>query len=82
MFERRGITFPFELFADPWMLSDHLAGGRFDVAYLADHCRPEARKANVPMIAGRDLNAWFEGVVDNCEHFTRTLVSTLHGGGR
>ncbi len=81
MFDNRGIRFPFEMFADPWMLSDHLSGGRFDVAYLADHCRPEARKAGVPMIAGRDLAAWFEGVGDNVQHVERTLSQALKRGG-
>jgi hypothetical protein len=73
MFERRGITHKFDMFTEPWTLSEHLGGGRFDVACLADHCRTEARKAGVPMIVSRGLEPWFDGVAHNLRHLERML---------
>jgi hypothetical protein len=54
-------------------MSEHLEAGGFQVAYLADHCRGEARKAGVPMIASRDLEPYYGGVTGNLEHLERTL---------
>lgn len=62
---RVGCTLPFEVFPDPWILSERLSGGRFDVAYLAGHSREEAAKAGVPMIASRSLKPFFNGVIGN-----------------
>ena len=77
MFDRRGVEHPFEVFPEPWNLSEHLGGGRFDVAYLADHCRGECRKAGVPMIVSRELEPYYSGVGSNLEHLDRLLRQTL-----
>lgn len=80
LFERRGITHPFVMFPEPWTLSDHIDGGRFDIGYFADHCRTQARKAGVPMIVSRDLDPYYEGVLPNIEHMDRMLRTKLDGG--
>ena len=77
MFERRGIHEPFEVFPEPWNLSEHLGGDRFDVAYLADHCRAEARKARVQMIVSRDLVPYYAGVGRNLDQLDQMLRDTL-----
>ncbi len=73
LFESRGVTDPFEVFPEPWNLSEHLGGDRFDISYLADHCRAEARKAGVPMIVSRLLYPGYEGVPRN----TRAIAAHL-----
>ena len=73
LFESRGVTDPFEVFPEPWNLSEHLRGDRFDIAYLADHCRAEARKAGVPMIVSRLLFPGYEGVPRNVETIDASL---------
>jgi len=73
MFARRGMHHPFEIFPEPWNLSEYIGGDRFDVAYLADHCRTEARKAGVKMIVSRELSPYFDGVADNLHRLDRML---------
>lgn len=73
IFQRYGFDLPFEMFAEPWNLSEHLGRDRFDIAYLADHARGEARKAGVPMVVIRELDPWFSGVAPSLEHMSRTL---------
>ncbi len=65
MYERRGFSLPFQMFVEPWNLSVLLAEGGFEVAYLGDYCREEARKANVPMITSRLLYPGYDGVARN-----------------
>lgn len=73
MFDRMGFDRPFEVFPEPWNMSEHLIAGKFDVAYLADHCRAEARKAGVPMIVSRDFDPFYGGIAGNLDHLERTL---------
>lgn len=73
LFALRGITTPFEVFPEPWSLSKHLGGGRFDVAYMADHCRGEARKAGVPLMVSRMLCPGFAGVARNARVIRQQL---------
>ncbi len=75
LFESRGITHPFEMFPEPWNLSEYIGGGRFDVAYMADHCRGECRKAGVPMIVSREFDPYYAGVQGNLDHLDRMLQS-------
>lgn len=77
IFELHGVDVPFEVFPEPWNLSEHLGGDRFDIAYLADHCRGEARKAGVPMIVSRLLYPGYEGVAKNCAAIGATLDRLL-----
>ena len=49
----------------------------FDVAYLADHSREEARKAGVPMIVSRGLEPFFEGIAGNLTTMERLLEDSL-----
>jgi nitrogenase molybdenum-iron protein alpha/beta subunit len=74
MFDRLGMNYPFKVFPEPWNMSEHLTAGGFQVAYLADHCRAEARKAGVPMIVSRDFEPFYSGVAGNLEHLERTLL--------
>ena len=76
LFSNRGVTHPFEVFPEPWNLSEHIGGDRFDVAYLADHCRAEARKAGVPMIVSRAMEPFYSGVDGNLLHIERMLRQT------
>jgi len=73
LLERRGIAHPFEMFPEPWDLSGVLGGGRFDVAYMADHCRGECRRAGVPLIPSRALDPWYGGVPRYLEWLDRLL---------
>jgi nitrogenase molybdenum-iron protein alpha/beta subunit len=73
MFNVHGVRHPFSVFPEPWNMSEHLEAGGFEAAYLADHCRGEARKAGVPMIVSRDLEPYYAGVPSNLEHIERTL---------
>ncbi len=68
-----GCELPFEVFPDPWNLSERLAAGAFDVAYLADHSREEAAKAGVPMIVSRGLAPYLDGIADNLALLDRLL---------
>ena len=68
-----GCELPFQLFPDPWKLSELLKTGGFDVAYLADHSREEAAKAGVPMIEARGLRPFFSGVSENVRHMEMLL---------
>ena len=77
LFQAHGVTNPFEVFPEPWNLSAHLGGGRFDIAYLADHCRGEARKAGVPMIVSRTLFPGFSGVDRNARAMRERLENLL-----
>ena len=80
LYESRGITHPFEMFPEPWSLSEHLTGRGFDVAYLADHCKAEARKAGVPMIVSRGFEPFFGGVAANLDYLERNLRQVLRPG--
>jgi hypothetical protein len=73
MFKARGIDVPFEMFPEPWTLSEHIGGGRFDAAYMADHCRGECRKAGVPHIVSREFEPFFSGVPNNLQILDRVL---------
>jgi hypothetical protein len=77
MFSQRGIDVPFEMFPEPWTLSEYIGGGRFDAAYLADHCRGECRKAAVPHIVSREFEPFFEGIPDNLNMLDRVLRRAL-----
>lgn len=77
VFKRYGLERPFQMFPEPWTLSEHIGGGRFDVAILADHCRAEARKAGVPMVVSRQLDTWYEGVPRNLTQLTTALTGVL-----
>lgn len=76
MFETRGIQHDFHMFSEPWTISEHIDGDRYDLAYLADHCRAEARKAGVPLLVNRGLVPFFEGIDYNLRHVEQILLST------
>jgi hypothetical protein len=73
LFESRGMTDPFMVYPEPWNLSAYLGGDRFDIAYMADHCRGEARKAGVPMIVCRLLYPGYDGVPKNTDAIAANL---------
>lgn len=73
LLDKHGIQHPFEMFPEPWDLSGLLGGGRFDVAYMADHTSSECRRAGVPHIASRTLEPWYEGVLRNLSWLDRVL---------
>jgi nitrogenase molybdenum-iron protein alpha/beta subunit len=75
-----GCDLPFEMFPDPWNLSERLGQGNYDVAYLADHSREEAAKASVPMIVSRGLVPLFYGIVLNLKRLDRLLQDSLANG--
>lgn len=77
LFANRGIDIPFEMFPEPWTLSEYIGDDRFDVAYMADHCRGECRKAGVPMIVSREFDPYFSGVLSNLGHLDRMLRQSL-----
>ncbi len=72
-----GCELPFDVFPDPWNLSEKLSAGGYDVAYLADHSREEAAKAGVPMIVSRGLRPYFAGIQDNVSTLTQLLVQSV-----
>ena len=74
-FARYGYDMDFEIFKEPWSLSEHLDGGRYDVAYLADHCRAEAKKAGVPMIVIREFDPFYGGLPPTLDHLDHLLKS-------
>ncbi|MBW1811309.1 MAG: hypothetical protein JRJ87_24185 [Deltaproteobacteria bacterium] len=78
--ESLGCDLPFEMFPDPWNLSERLAQGRYDVAYLADHGREEAAKASVPMIVSRGLVPLFHGIDLNLKRLDKLLQDSLGDG--
>jgi nitrogenase molybdenum-iron protein alpha/beta subunit len=78
MFARRGIHLPFDMFIEPWVMTEVLQRGGYQVAYLADHCRPEAQKAGVPMITSRGLMPFFQGVIENVEYLDHMLTQLLN----
>jgi nitrogenase molybdenum-iron protein alpha/beta subunit len=77
---RRGIDLPFEMFPEPWTLSNYIGGGRYDVAYMADHCQTECRKAGLPMIVSRALDPFYAGVKSNLDYLERLLRDLRPGG--
>lgn len=77
MFARRGIHVPFTMFAEPWNLAEHLGGGRYDIAYLGDYAREEARKAGLPMIVSRLLYLGYDGVARNAAAVESKLAQVL-----
>lgn len=77
LFAARGITQPFDMFPEPWTLSKYLDKTKYQVAYLADHCRTEARKAGVPMVVNRAFEPFFNGVGANLRHLERALREVL-----
>jgi nitrogenase molybdenum-iron protein alpha/beta subunit len=79
MFERRNIHLPFDMFLEPWVIGEVLQNGKYDAAYLADHCRPEAQKAGVPMITSRALEPYFAGVVTNANYVDHILQHLIGG---
>lgn len=80
--ESLGCDLPFEVFPDPWSLSERLQAGRYDVAYLADHSREEAAKAGVPMVVSRGLAPFFAGIFHNLATLDRLLDERIPAGGR
>lgn len=72
-FRDNGIDQPFVMFPEPWTISQWLDGDRYDIAYLLDHCRGEADKAGVPMIASREFEQGFAGVAENIRYLERAL---------
>ena len=76
-FEYLGCTLPFDIFPEPWGLAKRLKEGGFDAAYLADHCRIEAREADVPMVPLRTLQPYFAGVENNLIRMGKTLEEVL-----
>lgn len=71
-----GCELPFEVFPDPWDLSERLAAKGYDVAYLADHGREEAAKAGVPMIVSRGLKPYFAGIQENVQTLTQLILQS------
>ena len=51
--------------------------GGFDAVYPADHCRLEARQANVPMVVSRELRPFYEGVSPNLIKMGKRLEEIL-----
>jgi hypothetical protein len=78
LLEAAGCALPYQIFPSPWNLAPLLAEGGYDVAYLADHSREEARKAGVPMIESRSLRPLYAGIEPNLEQ----LAELLRLGGR
>ena len=76
-FDQLGCTLEFDIFPEPWGLSKRLKEGGFDAAYLADHCRLEAREAQVPMVVSRELKPFYEGVRANLIRMGKTLETIL-----
>ena len=76
-FNQLGCTLEFDIFPEPWGISKRLKAGGFDAAYLADHCRLEAREAQVPMVVSRDLKPFYEGVRANLIRMGKTLETVL-----
>lgn len=76
-FASLGCTLPFDIFPEPWGISKRLKSGGFDAAYLADHCRLEAREANVPMVVSRELLPFYDGVGHNLIRMGKTLEEVL-----
>ena len=73
LLEAAGCALPYQVFPSPWNLAPLLAEGGFDVAYLADHSREEARKAGVPMIESRSLRPLYAGIEPNLDHLAELL---------
>lgn len=73
LFAQHDIVEPFEVFPEPWTISRYLDRSRYDLAYLANHCREEAAKAGVPMIACRSLEPWFAGILPNLDFLEQAL---------
>ena len=71
------VKIPFDIFPEPWGISKRLKAGGFDAAYLADHCRLEARQANVPMVVSRELRPFYEGVSPNLIKMGKRLEEIL-----
>jgi nitrogenase molybdenum-iron protein alpha/beta subunit len=76
-FQQLGCELPFDIFPEPWGISKRLKAGGFDAAYLADHCRLEAREANVPMVVSRELQPFYEGVTPNLIRMGKRLEEIL-----
>jgi nitrogenase molybdenum-iron protein alpha/beta subunit len=74
LFERRGLHFKFDMFAEPWILGEVLRDGGFEIACLADFARSEAQRARIPMFPVRRLEACYDGIVDNTVLLTRLLA--------
>jgi len=79
--EQLGCRLPFHIFPDPFDLPKMLKAGRFDVAYLADHAKREARQAGVPLIPGRSLEPFFAGAVRNLDYIEQVLSELGTGSG-
>ncbi len=77
-----GCELPFHVFPDPFDLPPLLRAGKFDVAYLADHARTEARKAGVPLIQSRSLEPLFGGALRNIDYLEKVLVEIQRERGR
>lgn len=75
LFERHGIGDAFEMFSEPWDLAPHLGGDRYDICYMADHARTEARKAGVPHLVSREFAPFYAGVAENLRYVASTLES-------
>ncbi len=73
LLQKAGFDIAFEMFPEPWTISRYIDGGRYDIAYLADHCRAEATRANVPMIQSGSLAPWFRGTEQNLHRLERIL---------
>jgi len=71
--EQLGCRLAFVVFPDPYDLPPLLRAGRFDLAYLADHARGEARQAGVPMVRSRCLEPFFRGAQDNLDYLETIL---------
>jgi len=76
-FNQLGCTLPFDIFPEPWGISKRLKEGGYEAAYLADHCRNEAREANVPMVVSRELQPFYDGVRANLIRMGKTLEQVL-----
>lgn len=82
MLERLGCALPFRVFPSPWNLAPLLAEGRYDVAYLADHAREEARKVGLPMIESRTMAPFLRGVGRNLARLEALLQAAREEGSR
>jgi hypothetical protein len=72
--EHHGCRLPFTVFPDPRELPALLKAGKFDLAYLADHARAEARQAGIPMIQSRSMAPFLSGVGGNLDYLERTIT--------
>ena len=77
LLDEQGISHEIEVFPEPWTISTHLGPNRFELAYLANHCRAQADIAKVPMIISRSFKPWLSGVSRNIRSVEQALRRTF-----